>query len=78
MIWLCLSLAWGTLRLFFARGLADNNNAAASNSQNSVALQEDFWGFGQWTPTLLLILPCLSFAEAWLGKPFTSRKVKHF
>lgn len=75
-MWLFFSLAWGTLRIFSTRQLADNDSAATSNPQNSVILQEDFWGFGQWTPTLFLILPCLSFAEAWLGKSFISRHIE--
>lgn len=56
LIWLLLCLAWGTLRLFEFR--------AADQS----VLEEDFWGFGQWLPVLLLLIPLLSTVEAYLGK----------
>ncbi|RFU26532.1 hypothetical protein B7463_g9794, partial [Scytalidium lignicola] len=67
MSWLLFSLAWGTVRIFNIRNLADSNVAAVDDSQREVVLQENFWGFGQLVPTLLLILPLLSLAEGVLG-----------
>jgi hypothetical protein len=55
------------MRILNVRGLADSDSAATDDSQGQVVLQENFWGFGQWTPTLLLILPLLGLAEGYLG-----------
>ncbi|EPE29853.1 hypothetical protein GLAREA_01013 [Glarea lozoyensis ATCC 20868] len=64
--WLIFSLAWGTMRLFTTRGLAVQDAAAEKGTKDQVALSENFWGFGQWTPTLLLILPILGYIEGYM------------
>jgi hypothetical protein len=66
-LWLSLSLAWGTNRLLQSRSLASQDSAAPMNNSDQVILQEDFWGFGQWVSTLLLILPLMGIAEAYYG-----------
>ncbi|KAF8858240.1 hypothetical protein BDZ45DRAFT_726201 [Acephala macrosclerotiorum] len=67
--WLTFSLAWGTMRIFIIRNLANMDSAANVESRGQVVLQKNFWGFGQLTPTLLLILPVLSLAEVFLDRP---------
>lgn len=67
-MWLALSLTWGTIRLLSTRHLASYDSASPTAVDDAVILEESFWGFGQWAPTLLLILPLISFAEACFGE----------
>jgi hypothetical protein len=66
------------MRLFTTRGLAAQDGAAESGTKNQVALSENFWGFGQWTPTLLLILPILGYIEGYMGKLYSTSIERHF
>ncbi|KAI9369757.1 hypothetical protein BJX61DRAFT_132677 [Aspergillus egyptiacus] len=59
LMWLSLSLAWGTLRLF---------EIQTDPVAGTRALEDDYWGFGQWVPVSLLLIPVVSTVEAYLGK----------
>ncbi|KAL8831441.1 MAG: hypothetical protein Q9170_005290 [Blastenia crenularia] len=55
-LWLVSALAWGTRNLF--------------NARNSITISEETtWGFGQWFPVMLPVLPLLSAIETYYGKP---------
>jgi hypothetical protein len=61
LLWLFISLVWGTRRLCSTRFKADNR------------LQENYWTFGQLVPVLLLLTPLLNIVDTWLSMDsFTS------
>lgn len=60
-IWLIYALAWGTVRLFTARKRIHNTDLNTTS-------EEDSWGFGQWIPVLLLMLPFLAMGETFYGE----------
>lgn len=57
------------MRILNVRNLAGMDSAAVEGSQetDAVEVEENYWGFGQFVPALLLILPLLSLTEAVLG-----------
>ncbi|KAL8951507.1 MAG: hypothetical protein Q9222_002521, partial [Ikaeria aurantiellina] len=58
-LWLMFALAWGTRNLFIARNLLTIS-------------EETAWGFGQWFPVILLVLPLLSTVETFYEKEASS------
>lgn len=58
LLWLLFSLVWGCIRLFSVRSYS---------LEEGRALEEDFWGFGQIVPTLLLFIPVLLIFENLSG-----------
>jgi hypothetical protein len=55
------------MRLLSIRDFATKDSAAKNGAQNQVVLSDDVWGFGQWIPNLLLVLPVLACVEGYLG-----------
>lgn len=60
--WLLFSLAWGTVRIF---GIKLND------APKEITTEESLWGFGQFVPTLLLIIPLVGLIEGILGMSYT-------
>ncbi|KAL4887794.1 hypothetical protein BDV59DRAFT_189900 [Aspergillus ambiguus] len=60
LIWLLLSLIWGTLRLYNNRWLVSRFLA---EDQHYNDLEENSWEFGQLVPVLLLLMPLLNIVE---------------
>lgn len=67
-LWLMFALIWGTIRLFTIRSFVP---------PDSNVVEEDFWGFGQLVPVLLLLLPILLIAESCSGRPAPSMYVSN-
>ena len=61
-LWLVFALAWGTSHLFYARSFYGGDDAEVTSAENT-------WGFGQWVPVVLLILPVLSIGEGCYSEP---------
>ncbi|KAL3477294.1 hypothetical protein BJX99DRAFT_257549 [Aspergillus californicus] len=68
LIWLLLSLVWGTMRLFFHRSSGDQCDSREGNMS-----EENIWGFEQWVPVLLLLMPLLNAVESYLDSKRTSQ-----
>ncbi|KFZ07537.1 hypothetical protein V501_06376 [Pseudogymnoascus sp. VKM F-4519 (FW-2642)] len=56
--WLLFSLAWGTVRTL---------GIESYDAPREITNKEGLWGFGQFVPTLLLIIPLVSLIEGVLG-----------
>ncbi|KAF7950079.1 hypothetical protein EAE96_007379 [Botrytis aclada] len=78
--WLSFALVWGTIRIFTTRDLPNSqDNLDSSESMSAILSEENDWGFGQVLGLSLMILPLLSFYEAYLSPPdATSLRKKIF
>jgi hypothetical protein len=54
------SIIWATIRLFTLNEYIDGLNPGLGSEENT-------WGFGQWVPALLLVLPVFSMIEMCYG-----------
>lgn len=68
--WLSFALVWGTVRIFTIRNLPNSrDNLDSSEMMSAVLSEENDWGFGQVLSLTLMILPLLSFYEAYSSPP---------
>ncbi|TEY86703.1 hypothetical protein BOTCAL_0004g00060 [Botryotinia calthae] len=68
--WLSFALVWGTVRIFTIRNLPNSrDNLDSSEMVSAVLSEENDWGFGQVLGLTLMILPLLSFYEAYSSPP---------
>lgn len=65
-LWLAFAIAWGTVRLWDSRGTYIYDVHGDMTYPHSDVLEEDHWSFGQTLPLVLLLLPILSMAQAYL------------
>ncbi|KAF2714203.1 ArfGap-domain-containing protein [Pleomassaria siparia CBS 279.74] len=65
-LWLTFAIAWGTIKIWDTRAAANYNTQGEYVGANADVLQENSWSFGQTLPLVLLLLPLLSMAEAYL------------
>ncbi|KAH9868865.1 hypothetical protein J1614_007940 [Plenodomus biglobosus] len=65
-IWLTFAMAWGTIKIWTTRYSATFNYDGRNLTENHEVLEENVWSFGQTLPLVLLLLPILSMAQAYL------------
>lgn len=65
-IWLTFAIVWGTIKVWDTRASAGYNTERQYVGANGDVLEEDSWSFGQTLPLVLLLLPLLSMAQAYL------------
>jgi hypothetical protein len=65
-IWLTFAMAWGTIKVWETRAAATYNFNGETFTLNMDVLVENSWSFGQILPLILLLLPLLSMAQAYL------------
>lgn len=65
-IWLTFAIAWGTIKVWSTRAVAEFNFNGFGITLNQDMTQENAWSFGQTLPLVLLLLPLLSMAQAYL------------
>ncbi|KAF1998801.1 hypothetical protein P154DRAFT_438573 [Amniculicola lignicola CBS 123094] len=71
-LWLSFAIAWGTIKLYDTR-----NSAALDPSVGEKVLEENFWSFGQTLPLVLILLPLLSMAQAYLDNDAKAAEAAH-
>ncbi|KAF1913336.1 hypothetical protein BDU57DRAFT_504437 [Ampelomyces quisqualis] len=65
-IWLTFAIAWGTIKIWATRSAAGFNFDGKHFDENRDVSQENSWSFGQTLPLVLILLPLLSMAQAYL------------
>ncbi|KAI4639451.1 hypothetical protein J4E93_009279 [Alternaria ventricosa] len=65
-LWLTFAMAWGTIKVWDTRAAASWNYDGYNFTLNQKISEENSWGFGQTLPLILLLLPLLSMAQAYL------------
>jgi len=65
-LWLTFAMAWGTIKVWDTRAAASWNYDGYNFTLNQKVSEENSWGFGQTLPLILLLLPLLSMAQAYL------------
>ncbi|KAJ4362968.1 ADP-ribosylation factor GTPase activating protein, ER-Golgi transport [Neocucurbitaria cava] len=65
-IWLTFAMAWGTIKVWETRASAAYNYDGINFTFNDDVREENTWTFGQTLPLILLLLPLLSMAQAYL------------
>jgi len=65
-LWLAFAMAWGTIKVWETRAAASWNYDGYNFTLNQKISEENSWGFGQTLPLILLLLPLLSMAQAYL------------
>ncbi|PSN68909.1 hypothetical protein BS50DRAFT_632753 [Corynespora cassiicola Philippines] len=65
-IWLAFAIAWGTIKIWDTRKITGYNAKGNYTGANVEVLDENSWSFGQTLPLVLLLLPLLSMAQAYL------------
>lgn len=74
-LWLTFAMAWGTIKVWSTRSSATYNFDGISYTFNHDVLEENAWSFGQTLPLILLLLPLLSMAQAYLDNDAKALKV---
>lgn len=74
--WLALASAWGMIVIWRDRTSGDSGDGLSIAEQVSLS-EDNTWRFGQIFPLLLLILPLVSFFEAFYGKSLLNRTRAH-
>lgn len=69
LIFLLLSLVWGTVNLNDRRNVAKLFAQNKPEQENGI-LDEDFWDFGQWVPVLLLLMPAMNIVDTYSRESF--------
>lgn len=75
-IWLSFAIAWGTIKVWSTRAVADFNFDGSRFSLNSDVSEENSWSFGQTLPLVLILLPLLSMAQAYLDNDAKSQDAR--
>lgn len=75
-IWLSFAMAWGTIKVWDTRAAAAYNHDGLSMTVNHEVLEENTWSFGQILPLVLLLLPLLSMAQAYLDNDAKAQETK--
>ncbi|KAH7062874.1 hypothetical protein BKA63DRAFT_587235 [Paraphoma chrysanthemicola] len=65
-IWLSFAIAWGTIKVWTTRAAAQFTFDGAEITINQDVSEENTWSFGQTLPLVLILLPVLSMAQAYL------------
>ncbi|KAH7070960.1 hypothetical protein FB567DRAFT_455484 [Paraphoma chrysanthemicola] len=65
-IWLSFAIAWGTIKVWTTRAAAQFTFDGAEITINQDVSEENTWSFGQTLPLVLILLPILSMAQAYL------------
>ncbi|KAF2113284.1 hypothetical protein BDV96DRAFT_601462 [Lophiotrema nucula] len=76
-VWLGFAIAWGTIKLYGTRATASYDVDGFNVGANPEVLQEDSWSFGQTLPLILLVLPLLSMAQAYLDNDAKAQDAAH-
>jgi hypothetical protein len=75
--WLTFAIAWGTIKLWDTRASAVFNVNGEDVDEHAKVLEGDFWSFGQTLPLVLLLLPILSMAQAYLDNDAKAADAAH-
>ncbi|CAO2652751.1 Nn.00g021620.m01.CDS01 [Neocucurbitaria sp. VM-36] len=75
-IWLTFAMAWGTIKVWETRATAAYNFDGISITINQEVHEENSWTFGQTLPLILLLLPLLSMAQAYLDNDAKAQEAK--
>jgi hypothetical protein len=65
-IWLTFAIAWGTIKIWTTRTAVRFNYHGREYMLKHDISQENSWSFGQTLPLVLILLPLLSMAQAYL------------
>jgi hypothetical protein len=65
-IWLTFAIAWGTIKVWTTRAVSIYNFDGKKFTLKQDMLEENSWSFGQTLPLVLILLPLLSMAQAYL------------
>jgi hypothetical protein len=65
-IWLSFAIAWGTIKVWTTRAAAQFTFDGTEITINQDVSQENSWSFGQTLPLVLILLPLMSMAQAYL------------
>jgi hypothetical protein len=76
-LWLSFAIAWGTIKLWDTRSSARFDEDGQDVGANPEVLEEDFWSFGQTLPLVLLLLPILAMAQAYLDNDAKAADAAH-
>ncbi|OAL47847.1 ArfGap-domain-containing protein [Pyrenochaeta sp. DS3sAY3a] len=71
-VWLAFAMAWGTIKIWDTRSAVSFNPAGESHDVH----EDSHWSFGQTLPLVLLILPLLSMAQAYLDNDAMAQEAK--
>jgi hypothetical protein len=63
---LAFAMAWGTIKVWSTRSAAGFSFDGSRFTRNQDVLEENSWSFGQTLPLILILLPLLSMAQAYL------------
>ncbi|KAI4657181.1 uncharacterized protein J4E79_007797 [Alternaria viburni] len=74
-LWLTFAMAWGTIKVWDTRAAASWNYDGYNFTLNQKISEENSWGFGQTLPLILLLLPLLSMAQAYLDDDAKAQEV---
>ncbi|KAF2035131.1 hypothetical protein EK21DRAFT_84759 [Setomelanomma holmii] len=75
-IWLTFAIAWGTIKVWTTRAAAQFNFDGAQFTLNKDVSQENSWSFGQTLPLVLILLPLLSMAQAYLDNDANAQQAR--
>ncbi|KAF2824453.1 hypothetical protein CC86DRAFT_296718 [Ophiobolus disseminans] len=73
-IWLTFAIAWGTIKVWSTRSVAQFNFDGSEFTLNQDVSQENSWSFGQTLPLVLILLPLLSMAQTYLDNDAKSQE----
>jgi hypothetical protein len=76
-LWLTFAIAWGTVKLWDTRRTVQYNREGKAVNANPAVLEEDFWSFGQTLPLVLLLVPILGMAQAYLDNDAKAAEAAH-
>lgn len=76
-MWLVFAMAWGTIKIWTTRDSANYNFDGWNYTENHEILEENVWSFGQTLPLVLLLLPLLSMAQAYLDNDAKALETAH-
>lgn len=71
-VWLSFAMAWGTIKIWDTRSAVSFNPDGESHDVH----EDSHWSFGQTLPLVLLILPLLSMAQAYLDNDAMAQEAK--
>ena len=75
-MWLTFAMAWGTIKVWETRAAAAITYNGEHFTYNRDVFLENSWSFGQTLPLVLLLLPILSMAQAYLDNDAKAQEVR--
>lgn len=73
-IWLTFAMGWGSIKILTTRAVGQKSFEGHHITLDHRIEGEDQWGFGQILPLVLILLPILSMAQAYLDNDAKARE----